>query len=151
MAHCAYCWAIYLYQQKRPDWHRNSLIANKYGSLCILLSYISISTKETRLAQKCFYSKWISLATTSLRVPVNCQAFFCPTLTTLGVSGQTFRNILNIKFHGNPSSGSRNDASGRTSMTKLMCPCRNYTNAPKGKRSVPSRNPEEGSLLSDGQ
>jgi len=46
-----------------------------------------------------------------------------------------FRNILNIKFNGNPFSGNRGVACGRTDrrtdMTKLIVALRNFANAPK--------------------
>ena len=44
---------------------------------------------------------------------------------------QDFEKSLNIKFHQNPSSGSRVVASGQTDMTKLIVASRNFANAPK--------------------
>jgi len=37
----------------------------------------------------------------------------------------------NIKFHANPSSGSQIVLCGRTDITKLTVPFRNFVNAPK--------------------
>jgi len=41
-----------------------------------------------------------------------------------------FRKMLNIKFHENPSNGSRVVACGRTEMMKLIVAFRNFANAP---------------------
>jgi len=50
-------------------------------------------------------------------------------------SRQIFKKYSNIKFHENPSSGSRVVACGRadgpTDMTKLVVPFRNCANAPE--------------------
>jgi hypothetical protein len=44
--------------------------------------------------------------------------------------------VLNIKFHGNPSSGSRADTCEQTDMTNLIGAFRNYENAPKNESTV---------------
>jgi len=44
-------------------------------------------------------------------------------------SRQIFEKYLNIKFHENPSSGSRVSPCGRTDMTKLTVTFRNFANA----------------------
>jgi len=48
---------------------------------------------------------------------------------------QIFEEMLNIKFHENPSSGSRVVScvrtDGRSDMTKLIVAFRNFANAPK--------------------
>ena len=55
----------------------------------------------------------------------------------LKLSRQIFEKSLNIKFHQNPSSGSRDVLCGRigtdgqTDMTKLIVAFRNFANAPK--------------------
>ena len=48
----------------------------------------------------------------------------------LEFSGQIFEKFSNIKFHENPSSGSR-VFSRRTDMTNRVVAFRNYANAPK--------------------
>jgi hypothetical protein len=50
----------------------------------------------------------------------------------LGFSRLIFEKSLNIKFHQNPSSGSRVfHADGRTDMTKPIIAFRNFAKAPK--------------------
>jgi hypothetical protein len=51
-------------------------------------------------------------------------------LIQLEFSRQIFENFTNIKFHGNPTSGSRVVPCGRTDMTKLIVAFRNFANAP---------------------
>jgi hypothetical protein len=48
-----------------------------------------------------------------------------------GFSTQIFEKYPNIKFHENPSSGSRVVWYGQTDMTKLMVAFRSFANAPK--------------------
>ena len=56
------------------------------------------------------------------------------------LSRQTFEKDLNVKYHENPSSGSRVVQSGRTSghtnMTKLMVAFRNFQTAPRNVHHV---------------
>jgi hypothetical protein len=65
--------------------------------------------------------------------------FFFSILTILGFSQQVFREVPNIKFHGNPSSGSRTDTRAqtyvRTDMTKVDGALCNYVKVPKKRRS----------------
>ena len=49
----------------------------------------------------------------------------------LEYSRQIKKKSSNIKFHQNPSSGSRVVPCGRTDMTKLRVAFRNFSNAPK--------------------
>ena len=49
----------------------------------------------------------------------------------LEFSQQIFEKYSNIKFHENPSSGSRVVPCGQTDMTKLIVAFRNFANAPK--------------------
>jgi hypothetical protein len=44
---------------------------------------------------------------------------------------QIFIKVPNIKFHGNPSSGSRADTRGQAHMVNLIGAFRDYVNAPK--------------------
>jgi hypothetical protein len=55
----------------------------------------------------------------------------------LEFSRQIFEKSWNIKFHQNPSSGSRVVACGQTYMTKLIVAFRNLANAPNNKSIVP--------------
>jgi hypothetical protein len=48
---------------------------------------------------------------------------------------QIFEKYSNIKFHENPSIGSRVVPGGQTDITKLIVTFRNAANAPKNKRS----------------
>jgi hypothetical protein len=57
--------------------------------------------------------------------------YSCPILIKLEFSRQIFEKYSNIKFHENPSSGSRVVACGRADMTKLIVAFRNYVNVPK--------------------
>jgi hypothetical protein len=56
----------------------------------------------------------------------------------LEFSVQIFEKYLDIKFSGNPFSGSRivpsGQTGGRTDMTKLVVALRNFTNTPKHRR-----------------
>ena len=53
----------------------------------------------------------------------------------LEFSRQIFEKYSNIKFHENPSSGSRVIPSGRTDMTKLTVAFCNFANAPENSTS----------------
>ena len=57
--------------------------------------------------------------------------FFLSDLMNFEFSQQIFENISNIKFHQNPSNGSRVVPCGQTDMTKLTVAFRNVANAPK--------------------
>ena len=61
----------------------------------------------------------------------------CPFLMKLGFSRQILEKSPNIKFHGNPSSGSRvvpyGRTDGRTDMTALIVGFRTFANAPKNQ------------------
>jgi hypothetical protein len=56
--------------------------------------------------------------------------YYCEILRQLEFSRQIFENT-HIKFHENPSSGSRVVPCGRIDMTKLIVAFRNFANAPK--------------------
>ena len=60
-------------------------------------------------------------------------------LMKLRVSRQIFGKCSNIKFHENPSSGSRFVPCGRTDVTKLIVAFRNFANAPANDSTVPKR------------
>jgi len=49
----------------------------------------------------------------------------------LELSRQIFEDYSNIKFHENPSSGSRVVPRGRTDVTKIILDFHNFENAPK--------------------
>ena len=69
----------------------------------------------------------------------NVRYFFPPILTKLGFPQQVFRKVPNIKFHGNPSSGSRNDTRAQmyvlTDMTNVDGALCSYAKVPKKCRS----------------
>ena len=62
----------------------------------------------------------------------------------LELSQQSFEKRSNIKFHQNPSHGSRGvpcghtnrQKDGRTDMTKLIVAFRNFANAPTNRQTV---------------
>jgi hypothetical protein len=56
---------------------------------------------------------------------------FLSDLLTVEFLRQIFAKSSDIKFHENPSSGSRVVPDGRTDMTKLMVAFRSFVNAPK--------------------
>jgi hypothetical protein len=56
---------------------------------------------------------------------------FSSDFNELGFSRQIFKKYSNIKFHENPSSGSRVVPCGQTDRTKLIVAFRNFANAPK--------------------
>ena len=61
--------------------------------------------------------------------------YSCQILTKLDLSRQIFEKYLNIKFHENPSGGSRVVPCGRTDTTKLTVAFSYFVNAPK--KTVP--------------
>jgi hypothetical protein len=70
-------------------------------------------------------------------IDLHVKCFYsCPILKKLQFSQQIFEKSSNIKFHENPSSGSRVVPCERTDMTKLIVAFRNFANAPKNVFSV---------------
>ena len=65
-----------------------------------------------------------------LGLHVQCP-LFCPILMKLEFCRRNFEKSPNIKFHENPSSGSRVVPCGRTDMMKLIVAFRNFANAPE--------------------
>ena len=67
-----------------------------------------------------------------LHVKYRCS---CPIVMKPEFYGQIFEKYKNIKFHENPSCGSRvvpcGRTDGQTDMTKLIVAFRNFANAPK--------------------
>ena len=61
--------------------------------------------------------------------------YFCPILTKSGFSRQILIEVASIKFHENPSSGSRPETCGQTDMTKVhnFASTLNTENKKKGK------------------
>ena len=59
--------------------------------------------------------------------------YCCQILIKLESSRQIFEIYSNINLHGNPSSGSRVVAYGRTDMTKLIVAFRKFAKAPKNQ------------------
>jgi len=57
--------------------------------------------------------------------------FFGPILTKLEFSRQIFEKYSNVKFHENPSGGSRVVSCGRTDKVTLKVAFRNFVNALK--------------------
>ena len=57
--------------------------------------------------------------------------YSCRILLEFEFPGEIFEKYSNIKFHENPSSGSRVVSYGRTDMTKLIVAFLNIVNAPK--------------------
>ena len=69
--------------------------------LAVLLSYVTANNIIIlSVAKQFFYGDLISPATKS----------FYPIVTKFGVPRQVFVKVPSIKFHGNPSSGSRANA-----------------------------------------
>jgi len=64
---------------------------------------------------------------------MHSSRYSCPILMKLEFC-QSFVKSSNIKFHENPSSGSRVVLRGRTDMTKLIVTFRNFANAPKNRK-----------------
>jgi hypothetical protein len=56
---------------------------------------------------------------------------FLSNLNKLEFSRQIFKKPSNIKFHENPSNGSRVVPRGQTDMTRLIAAFRNFENTPK--------------------
>ena len=59
--------------------------------------------------------------------------YTCQVLTKLEFSRHIFEETSNIKFHKNPSSGSRVVPCGRTDITKLTIAFHNFANAQKNR------------------
>jgi hypothetical protein len=62
-------------------------------------------------------------------------------------SRQIFEKYANIKFHKNPSSGSRVVPCGQTDMTKLRVAFRNFANAPKNTQNATQGLPTRSSAV----
>jgi hypothetical protein len=98
---------------------------------------MSVSIFSTAFVWNSFYpkKKWArydqNVHWSSCKVPVILVRF----LMKLGFSWQIFEKYSNIKFHENPTSGSRvvpcGQTDGRKDMTKLVVAFRNIANAPK--------------------
>jgi hypothetical protein len=57
--------------------------------------------------------------------------YFCRILMKFEFFRQIFEKVSNIKFHQNPSSGSRVISCGQTDMTKITVAFRNFADASK--------------------
>jgi hypothetical protein len=99
--------------------------------MCILIFSTFISkifhskTKFARYCRKCEKS--------SCKVSV----IFCRILMKRKFSRPIFEKSSNIKFHQNPSIGSRVVPCGQTDMTKLIVVFRNFANAPMIGHQIP--------------
>jgi hypothetical protein len=62
--------------------------------------------------------------------------YSCQMLMKLEHFRQIFEEYSNIKFHDNPSSGSRVVPRGRTDMAKLVVTFRNFSKAPKNVKPI---------------
>jgi hypothetical protein len=59
------------------------------------------------------------------------RSYSCQILIKHDFPQQIFKKSTNMKFHENPSSGSRVVPCGRTDMVKLIAAFHNFANAPK--------------------
>ena len=67
---------------------------------------------------------------------MNSTRYFCQILMRFEFSRQMFEKVPSIKFHQNPSSGSRVVPCGQKDMTKQVVAFRNFANAPKTLQHV---------------
>ena len=71
--------------------------------------------------------------------------YFCRILITFEFSRQIFEEVSNIKFHKNPSSGSRVLLCRQTKVTKLIVAFRNFAKVPKNRiKTMPVTSPHNG-------
>ena len=85
---------------------------NKNVTVCCVYSatYYCQQYKILSVAQKCYYGKFMSPTTVKcIAVFVWRARCFCSIVTKSGASWQIFIEVPNIKFHGNPSTGSHPD------------------------------------------
>jgi len=119
------CPALKCFSHKRHDFRKGGVRGVIEHRMCVLISYatflwnISHFKKNwARCDQKCILVK-------------ESSRFSFPILMKLGFSRQFFEKYSTIKFHENPSSGSRVLPCQRTCMTNLIvAPC-NFANSPK--------------------
>jgi len=72
-----------------------------YDELHVTVGY----TEMLSVVQQCFCGRFMS--------PAKIVRCFCLILNRFGIFGQVFIKVPNIKFHCNPSSGTRADACGQ--------------------------------------
>ena len=98
------------------------------------------------LSETCHYKDWARYDQKCILVFTYSTSFTCQILMKLWFSRQIFEKYTNIKFHENPSSGSRvpsGRTDGQTNMTKLIVAFRNLANAPK---TAYNKNPQRNSV-----
>jgi hypothetical protein len=112
--HLCPVWVYHIFStlsHKGQDFRKKKLWDKKvcFYFLCKFVCSIAYSKKNrARCCYKC------------TRVFMWSARNFCHILTTLEFSRQVFEKYSNIKFHENPSSGSRVASWGQTEMTKLI-------------------------------
>jgi len=92
-----------------------------------------VSNSSTNYVRNIFHSKkkWARYDRKFISVFSRSTGYYCQIVTKLWISRHIFEKYSNIKFHENPSSGSRVVPCGRTDMTKLIIALRNIANAPE--------------------
>ena len=123
--HAPYChlWPPCLYKTKRLS-QKNKSTENKMRVLIFSTTFVwNISHSKKNSA---WYS--INVWMTSCKVATR---YSCQILMELAFSQHIFVKSSNIKFHKNPSSGSRVLPCGRAVMTKLIVAFLNIANAHK--------------------
>ena len=107
----------------------------KYDKKCILVFVYVYNVQFTVYIIQC--------TVYSVQCTVYIVRYSCPILMTLEFSQHIFATPSNIKFHENPSSGSRVVPCGRTDrrmdITKLIVAFRSFANAPNIELCLPVR------------
>jgi hypothetical protein len=129
--HAPYChlWSVRIYSivqhYLKKAWFSKKLLNIKCGFWFSLWFW----------SETCHYRKeWVRYHQKCILVFIYSTCFTCQILMKLWFSRQIFEKYSNIRFHENPSSGSRvpcGRTDGQTHMIKLIVAFRNLANAPK--------------------
>jgi hypothetical protein len=135
-AHSPYChlWPVWLYHVF-PHYLTNSIIKKKK----VIEHRMYVLTSYTTFAWNISHSvnNWARYDKKCILVFMQITCYSCQILMILEFLWQRFEKYSDIKFHENPSSGSRvvpcRQTDGRTDMMKLIVTFRNFVKVPKMK------------------
>ena len=103
----------------------------KKSVLFTVALHVTVNNIKLGVSQWWFYAEFMSPTTKRNSVFMQSAHYFCSILTKFGM-WQIFIYVTKIKFHENPSSGSRAGTCRRhTETTKIIGTHRDYAHAPK--------------------